>query len=496
MGPDEHLLGLVERKVTESMNADLIKQFTEDEIAYAVKMMVPLNASGVDGFPVIFFQRYWHILRPEISSYYLSILNGECEIGDINKTRILLIPKIEKLKNMSQFRPISLCNVVYKIIAKVLAFRMSDMLRYCINEAQGAFVPGRLISDNVLIAYEVLHSLKMKKLNEISWREEWIILIMRCVCSVTYSMSINGCNSEWFSHSRGLRQGDPLSPFLFLICAEGFSTLIEEAKQKGLMKGAPIGRARYSINHLFFADDSILFGDASCERAGAVRDVINEYELISGQRVNFKKSLIYFGANVDSDVKENIVNMLGVRMASNPEKYLGLPMMVVERNLGLLPILWIVLGNGLKGGVCAIPLYPMQCFLMPKSLCRKLEGVMNKFWWTNNKTSKGIHWSGWEPLCKPKDAGGMDFKNLVLFNKALLAKQVWRILTQPKCLLAKVLKARYYPHSDILAANIGSYPSFTWRSICSARELIVKGLLWRVKNGSCINIWNDPWFLK
>ncbi|KAA3484080.1 reverse transcriptase [Gossypium australe] len=126
-------------------------------------------------------------------------------------------------------------------------------------------------------------------------------------------------------------------------------------------------------------------------------------------------------------------------------------------------------------------------------LLSEAEGFMNTFWWTNNKSSKGIHWSGWEPLCKPKDAGGMGFKDLVLFNKALLAKQVWRILTQRKCLLAKVLKARYYPHSNILAAKIGSYPSFTWRSICSAREFIENGLLWRVGNGSGINIWNDPW---
>ncbi|KAA3489990.1 reverse transcriptase [Gossypium australe] len=74
---------------------------------------------------------------------------------------------------------------------------------------------------------------------------------MRCVCSVTYSVSLNGCNSEWFSPSRGLRQGDSLSPFHFLICAKGFSTLISEAKQKGLMKGAPIGKARFSINHFF-----------------------------------------------------------------------------------------------------------------------------------------------------------------------------------------------------------------------------------------------------
>lgn len=149
-----------------------------------------------------------------------------------------------------------------------------------------------------------------------------------------------------------------------------------------------------------------------------------------------------------------------------------------------------------KSVLQAKPLYVMQCFLLPKSLCQKLEGIMNKFWWTSNKSAKCIHWSIWEQLCKAKYAGGMGFKDLFLFNKALIAKQVWRILSQPNCLLAKVLKARYYPFTDILSAKVGSYPSFTWRSICSARELIADGMLWRVGNGARINIWNDPWLLE
>ncbi|KAG8488535.1 hypothetical protein CXB51_016304 [Gossypium anomalum] len=118
---------------------------------------------------------------------------------------------------------------------------------------------------------------------------------------------------------------------------------------------------------------------------------------------------------------------------------------------------------------------------------------MNKFWWSNNKSAKGIHWSNWDALCNLKSVGGLGFKNLVLFNKALLAKQAWRLLSQPNCLLAKVLKACYYPFSDILSAKIGSYPSFTWRSICSARDLIADGILWRIGDGASVNIWNDPW---
>ncbi|KAH1057123.1 hypothetical protein J1N35_035188 [Gossypium stocksii] len=217
MGSDEHVFGLVEKKVTESMNEFLIKEFSEEEVASAVKMMALLKALGVDGFPAMFFQR-----------------------------------------------PISLCNVVYKIIAKVLVYRMSTILGNVIDETQGAFIPGRLISDNVLIAYEILHSLKRKKRGN-----EW-----------NFALKLDMSKAY--------------------VKLKGFSTLIKEAKQKGFMKGASIGRKRFSINYLFFADDCILFGDASYEGACVVHDVIREYEMISGQQVNFDKSLIYVGANVHS----------------------------------------------------------------------------------------------------------------------------------------------------------------------------------------------------
>ncbi|KAH1083924.1 hypothetical protein J1N35_023685 [Gossypium stocksii] len=311
MGLDDHVFGLVEKKVAESMNESLLKAFLEEEIVSAVKMMEPLKVPGVNGFPVMFLQRYWHIIGPKISSYCLSILRRESQFQDINRTHIVLLPKVEKPRFLSQFCPISLCTVMYKIVAKVVVNRMSTILGEVIDEAQGAFIPGRLISDNVLIAYEIFHSLKRKKtgntgnfalkldmskaydrvewdflagmMTKLDFHTDWVVLVMRCVCSVSYSVSLNGDCGKWFSPSRGLRQGDPLSPYLFLICAEGFSTLLVEEKQKGLMKGAPIGRERLSINHLFFTNDCILFGDASYEGACVVRDVIREYEMISGQ---------------------------------------------------------------------------------------------------------------------------------------------------------------------------------------------------------------------
>lgn len=157
---DEHIFGLVQRKVIDVMNDLLLAHFREDEIAKAVNSMSPFHASGIDDFNALFSQKFWPIIRLEVTDYCLLVLNGTIEIVEINKTYIVLIPKVKRLKNMTRFRPISLCSVLYKIISKVIVNRM---LNVCIDEAQGAFIPGRLIFYNTLIAYKILHLLKMKK---------------------------------------------------------------------------------------------------------------------------------------------------------------------------------------------------------------------------------------------------------------------------------------------------------------------------------------------
>ncbi|KAA3466240.1 reverse transcriptase [Gossypium australe] len=299
-------------------------------------------------------------------------------------------------------------------------------------------------------------------MKSLGFHDDWIVLVMRCVCSVSYLVSFNGMCSDWFSPSRGLRQEDSFSPYLFLICAEGFSTLLEDAKQGGCMRGASVGRERVSINHLFFTDDCILFGDATKEGVRTVRDIIREYEMSAGHRVNYDKSLIFFGANVKEEVKEDITRVLGVRVASSPDKYLGLPMMVGRRKAWAFAnfkdrfqkcvdgcsLCYLSMGGKevfIKSVLQATPLYAMQYFLFPKKLCSQLENIMNRFWWANNKMKSGIHWSCWDMLCLSKFDGGLGFKNLFLFNKALLAKQVWRILTQPQCLLARLVLTLLLP---------------------------------------------------
>ncbi|GMJ10111.1 hypothetical protein HRI_004680300 [Hibiscus trionum] len=156
----------------------------------------------------------------------------------------------------------------------------------------------------------------------------WVSRIIHCISSVSYSVVLNGIVGQKFVPSRGLRQGDPLSPFLFLICSEGLSSLLRQAV--GCV-GVRIARGAPSVSHLFFADDSLIFRETSAYGAGVVQELLSVYASCSGQLVNFDKSAIFFSGNSGDDNKADVRRILGISQGFNPEKYLGLPI-IVGRN--------------------------------------------------------------------------------------------------------------------------------------------------------------------
>jgi ribonuclease HI len=146
----------------------------------------------------------------------------------------------------------------------------------------------------------------------------------------------------------------------------------------------------------------------------------------------------------------------------------------------------------LKAVVQAIPTYSMSIFLLPKELCKEINKLMQKFWW-GNKGEKKIHWMSWERMGKSKSKGGMGFRDLISFNKALLAKQCWRLVQYPDSLAALIIKEKYFPRGEFLSAKLGSRSSFAWRSLLSGRELLSAGLIWRIGDGKSVSIWSDKW---
>jgi hypothetical protein len=146
----------------------------------------------------------------------------------------------------------------------------------------------------------------------------------------------------------------------------------------------------------------------------------------------------------------------------------------------------------IKTIVHAIPSYSMGVFKIPTSLCKELNDLMQSFWWNHMSKNSKIHWMSWRNLGRSKAIGGLGFRDLVIFNQALLAKQGCAS-SKIRILVSRLLKAKYHPHSSFLDSKSGPRSSFVWRSICSAKALLKQGLVWRVGNGFSINIWKDRW---
>lgn len=236
-------------------------------------------------------------------------------------TNIALIPKKPNPVKMTNIRPISLCNVLYKIISKVLENRLKQVIDLIIPDSPSAFIPGRLITKNFMIAFEVMHYMKRKSKGKDCWmalkldmskaydRVEWnyseamlfqmgfdrgiIKLFLSCSTSVHYCISHAGRNFGSIVPGRGLRQGDPLSSYLFLVCTEGLTALINYYEQRKLIKGIKVARSAPAISHMFFADDSYIFCKASAESADKVMELLKIFEKAYGQKLNIDKSSVF-----------------------------------------------------------------------------------------------------------------------------------------------------------------------------------------------------------
>jgi hypothetical protein len=203
--------------------------------------------------------------------------------------------------------------------------------------------------------------------------------------------------------------------------------------------------------------------------------------------------------------KGQLKHSIGIECEALSERYLGLPMVVGRSKEGMFKYLtdrsWGKV-KGLKGQgmskegrsilvkfvLQAVPAYAMSCFQLNKSQCKKLSSVSSTFWWGDADGKRKVHWIGWDRMCRSKASGGLGFRDFKCFNQAFLAKQGWRLLTDPGSLCAKVLKARYYKDSDFLQAPCPKRASFTWQSITHGWELLKEGLIWRIGDGTRVKV--------
>jgi hypothetical protein len=535
---DLALLEKIMPKVTPLMNEQFLAPFSPEDVKKAIFSTGDYKALGPDGLHAIFYKNFWNICGEETTQEVLLALNTGVILEGWNDTTNFLIPKVDDPELVTKFRPISLCNVIYKIISKMLALRLKSILPEIISPMRSAFVPGRLITDNVLVAYESIQAINNKRaghngncvvklgmhkaydrvelvflenmMRRLGFDERWVSIMMACVRSVRYQIRFNSEETNVFTRTRGLRQGDPLSPYLFLLCAEGLSSLLLYEEEVGGIDGVRVCRNAPSFTYLLFADDSLILMKADMNNATSLQRVLDTYCANSGQLVSVKKSSIFFSPNTNILLRAEICQALHIDNEALSDKYLGLPALVgVDRSDSFEHFIERIIAriNGwkekylsiggkeilLKAVARAIHVYAMSVFQIPKGVCKRMMDAISKFWWGDDDNSNKMHWFAWWKLCLPKNDGGMGFRDFHSFNLAMFAKQVWRLIADPDSLCAKVLRAKYYPDGDILKAGPKSGSSFTWQSIVASIPTFKRGYVWRVGNGDKINILSDPW---
>eukprot|EP00253_Pinus_taeda_P024058 PITA_24058 len=388
------------------------------------------KAPGPDGFTINFYKACREIVKWDVwkvvedSRRLVSILKA------LNSTFLALIPKEEDATTPAKFRPIALCNVLYKIISKtrkVAGMMMQLDLSKAYDKASWDYL------EAILTAF--------------SFDNHWIRWIMALIKSTRFSILVNGAPANQFTPSRGLRQGDPLSPFLFVILMEGLSRLIRQAKEEGKIKGLQPFPSIPATTHQQFVDDTMLHGSSTVKEAQGFKKILNLLSEASGTDINLSKStILFFNTNVAD--QRNLSRILGFRRGNLLSRYLGAPLYdklwhkshweKMLDNLKRRCQHWTHKALNLAGRLIltkvvlqAIPQYMLSIIPAPQGILQQIKNIQRTFLWSGNAEKRKWSLVAWNKLCKPKLLGGLNLIDPLTINKACGSRLWWKWLNEP-----------------------------------------------------------------
>ncbi|XP_010523177.1 PREDICTED: uncharacterized protein LOC104801567 [Tarenaya hassleriana] len=456
------------------------------EIKQVLLSMSDNKAPGPDGFPKEFFQSTWSITGADLIRSVSSFFESGQLLGQTNATTIALIPKKAGASKLTDFRPISCCNTVYKIISTLLAKRLKPILQEIIAPNQTAILKGRLMMENILLATELIREYNRKNtpasamvkidikkaFDTLSW--EFLMRILRamnlptrfvnwikaCVTTPKFSIAINGELVGYFKGRRGLRQGDPLSPYLFILSMEVLSRMLD--------KGAASGRFRLhprcsqpTITHLSFADDVKIFSSADKTSLQEVMNILHDFSKCSGLVLNQSKSEIFLGG-VREEEANTLIAAIGIRKGSLPVKYLGVPL------------------NPSK-----LPRAEFQPLLV--------DGLCASFLWKGNQTATGSYRVSWDTICSPKKEGGLGLRKLADYTTVFRLKLIWILFTKSGSLWAAWTRRNVFKAGSFWTCKVNNRCSWILRKLILIREQARMFLRKEVRDGKTTNFWDDCW---
>lgn len=504
----------------------LVQEVTAQEIKATIFNMPRCKSPGPDGYTMEFFKHSWDIVGEHVVKGIKHFFSTGYMLQELNNTCIALVPKIDCPSRPVDFRPISCCNVLYKCIASIITSRLKEVTSGLVGNQQAAFIKGRSIVHNIMLAQEILCgygranisprcTMKIylfKAYDTVNWDFlqsafvfygfplKFIEWIMACVCSPSFSVLVNGELKGFFRGKRGLRQGDPMSPYLFCLCMEIFSRMLGLAVKRQMFKFHPRCK-ELKLTHLMYADDLLMFSKCDLRSIKLLQDVLDKFAEISGLNMNLHKSHIYFGGCSQVQRME-VCNFMNVEEGSLPFSYLGVPLTSTKPKVSDFRSLihhitrritsWTSRFLSFAGRLELIQsvIYSVQnfwssIFILPKAVLHEIESICMRYLWSSLTEGTRKYPVSWKVVCRPKQAGGLGLMDLFLLNISLMLKLFWDIVLNKESLWVKWVHSIYIKNLDLWTMEVKS--SFTW-SIKAILKL-------RDRASACVSQVDKQWIL-
>ncbi|KAJ9536736.1 LOW QUALITY PROTEIN: hypothetical protein OSB04_un000121 [Centaurea solstitialis] len=513
----------------------IIRPILDSEIRDAMFQIGKDKAPGSDGFTSMFFKAAWEVVGNDVIVAIHNFFYRGHLAKELNHTLLCLLPKCPNASSVADFRPIACCSVLYKCISKIIVNRMKPFLDGLVGRAQSAFIPGRRIVDNILMAHELVVGYHLNSGNprcafKIDLRKAYDMVDWRFLCSMlvgfgfhpvlvkwieemisttTYSVAVNGESWGHFHGKRGIRQGDPLSPYLFTLVMEGFAMIFRQCIEEASQFIHHPGCDSIELTHLCFADDLFVFTGGDVDSVEVLKKALFLFEKRSGLSPNLTKSDIFFG-NVSDSARETILNCLPFRMGTFPIRYLGVPLSPVflrvsdyggmiarvKQRIQNWKMKFLSFGGRrqlVRSVLQSLQLYWMAIFVFPASVIHELEALLRAFLWAQGDDVHGKCRISWEVVCRPTDSGGLGFKKLAIWNRALIAKNLWDVLVHKPTLW--VSWVRQLPNASVNFWKIRESASWSWvlRRMMSLRHYIRQHVKVTIGDGRSTHAWEDTW---
>ncbi|KAG7563624.1 Reverse transcriptase domain [Arabidopsis suecica] len=508
--------------------------FSTEEIKAAFFSLPRNKTSGPDGYSAEFFTSCWSVVEPEVTAAVMEFFSSGSLLKQFNATSLVLIPKIQNASTLSDFRPISCLNTIYKVISKLLANRLKSILPSVISHSQSAFLPGRQLSENVLLASEIIQGynrrnispramLKVdlrKAFDSVRWdfilstlkaigiREKYIGWITECICTPSFSICVNGQSHGFFKSSRGLRQGDPLSPYLFDLAMEVFYKLLLSRFHSGYISFHP-KTSELEISHLMFADDVMVFFDGSSSSLHGIYEALDDFAGWSGLSMNREKTNLFYAGL--SDREEAEIALYGFLVGSLPVRYLGLPLMSRKLKISEYSPLLEKITNKFRGWATKSLSYAGRAqllksviygtinfwtstFLLPNGCIKKIESLCSKFLWSGNIDSHNNARVAWSTVCLPKIEGGLGLRRISVWNTTLCLRLIWLLFSNSGSLW--VAWQHHHHGLDSISfwdVQLKNNDSWLWKCLLKIRHLAKRFIKCSLGNGNKAWFWHDSW---